>query len=217
MVLAAGGSRRMGSPKQLLPLAGRSLVARAVQAALACRCQRVFVVLGAHATQVSAALAGLEVEAVVNSDWSSGLSSSIRCGVRALMASHSRPTPRFDAALLVLADQPAVDPRLLDELIDAFDGSESGIVACEYASTLGAPVLFGSSYFEALCGLTGDAGAKSLLQGRGRELRRVAFEPDAIDVDTPADYQAAIAQVGEGLGEEVGEGPDDGNGEAVGD
>ena len=199
----------MGSPKLLLRLGGHSLVARAVQAALTSRCQSVFVVLGAGATQVSAEVAGLDVETLVNSDWSTGLASSIRCGVGALMAPRPQCAAGFDAALLVLADQPAVDARLLNELIDAFDDSETAVVACEYAGTLGAPVLFGSSHFEALCGLTGDAGAKSLLAGRGRELRRVAFEPAAIDIDTRADYEAARAQIGEGLGEGVGEGAEE--------
>jgi molybdenum cofactor cytidylyltransferase len=188
----------MGSPKQLLRLRGRSLVAWAVDAALASRAERVFAVVGAHEAEISAELADREVETVANSEWSSGLASSIRCGVRALRA---RGAPGFDAALLLLVDQPAVDARLLDRLIDAFDGSETGVVACEYAGGPGVPALFGSAHFDALCELRGDRGAKSLLVGRGRELRRIAFEPAAIDIDTPADYEAARARSGERAGD----------------
>ena len=191
----------MGSPKQLLRLGGRSLIARAVEAALACRCHKVFVVLGAAAADVSAELEGFDVEPLSNPDWSTGLASSIRCGLRAVMAPHEQSAAGFGAALLMLADQPAVDAWLLDELIDAFDGSEAGVVACEYAGTLGAPVLFGRRHFEALCGLKGDSGAKSLLAGRGLELRRIAFEPAAIDIDTPADYDALRSRAVAGDGD----------------
>jgi CTP:molybdopterin cytidylyltransferase MocA len=187
----------MGSPKQLLRVGGRSLVERAVRAARACRTHGVFVVLGAAEPEVAAELAGLDVELLSNPEWPSGLASSIRCGIQAVASARQADAGGFDAALLLLADQPEVGPELLDELIATFDESDAadaGIVACEYAGTLGAPAVFGRRHFALLCELSGDAGARSLLADCGPELRRVAFEPAAVDIDTPDDYASLIAR-----------------------
>ncbi len=194
VVLAAGGSLRMGSPKQLLQLDGESLVRRAVRTALASRCERVYVVVGAHAKAVTRELRDLPSDVIENPGWEDGLASSIRCGVTALEAAQ----PLADAALLTLADQPRVTPVVLDRLIDLFERerereSESrDLVACEYADTIGVPALFGRRYFDALRSLTGDRGARAVLNAEREHVARVAFAPAAIDVDTPADHAALV-------------------------
>jgi molybdenum cofactor cytidylyltransferase len=194
VVLAAGGSHRMGSPKQLLQLDGESLVRRAVRTALASRCDRVYVVVGAHASAVTRELRDLPSEVIENPGWEEGLASSIRCGVTALEAAQ----PLADAALLTLADQPRVTPVVLDRLIDLFERERErepesrDLVACEYADTIGVPALFGRRYFDALRSLTGDRGARAVLSAEREHVARVAFAPAAIDVDTPADHAALV-------------------------
>ena len=107
VVLAAGGSSRMGSPKQLLRIEGISLVRRVAETALASRCQGVYVVVGAEAGAVRREVSGLSLEVVDNPDWEMGLAGSIRVGVEAVQAAR----PEFDAAILAPVDQPRNPPR----------------------------------------------------------------------------------------------------------
>jgi molybdenum cofactor cytidylyltransferase len=185
----------MGEPKQLLAWRGRPLVAHAVAEALASRCRRVFVVLGANAAKVRAALAGLEAEEVVNAEWERGLASSIRRGVRAARDAETRDDVHWDALLLALADQPDVSSAVLDALIRRFPAAdENAIVACAYAGVAGVPALFGRAHFDALSALEGDVGAKRLLDAHADTVLHVAFEAGRLDVDTPSDYQALLAR-----------------------
>lgn len=183
----------MGRPKQLLAFQGRTLAARVTRAAIGSDCAAVFAVLGAAAGEVAAALEGLEVEHVVNPDWSDGLASSIRAGVLAVRS--SRFGVAFDGLMLLLADQPRVTSAGLDALIDRFravGGGPEAIVASSYAGTVGPPAIFGRAHWDALGALEGDMGAKSLLTGRGCEISTVPFALAAVDVDTPADYHALL-------------------------
>jgi molybdenum cofactor cytidylyltransferase len=176
----------MGSPKQLLRLGDETLIRRAVRTALASRCARVFVVVGAAAAAVSRDIADLPVETVVNASWGNGMATSIRAGVETVAAAH----PRLDAALLTLADQPAISVDILDRIIAAGEDAAAGLVACEYAGTLGAPALYARRHFDALRRLRGDRGGKFLLEAHRDTVVRVPFAPAAVDVDTPEDYEA---------------------------
>jgi molybdenum cofactor cytidylyltransferase len=186
VVLAAGGASRMGSPKQLLRVDGESLVRRATQAALSSRCAAVFVVVGAHAQTVLKEVDDLAVERVENRNWPEGLGASIRAGVEAVAATKE---PFFDAALLILTDQVHVTTALLDRLIAAIEASPAGLVACEYGGTMGSPAAFSRRYFDSLCRLHGDHGAKAVLLAHAEAVLRIPFPEGAIDVDTPADYE----------------------------
>ena len=188
VVLAAGGSSRMGSPKQLLRIDGITLVRRAAETALASRCQRVYVVVGAAAEAVRRELSELSLEVIENPDWEEGLAGSIRAGIEAVQAGR----PEFDAAILATVDQPWIDAALLDRLIEVFAGGEREMVACTYAETVGAPALFARRHFADLTRLSGDRGAKSVLQAREAEVARVPFPEGATDLDTPEDYQRFV-------------------------
>ena len=180
LLLAAGGSRRMGRPKQLLVWRGASLVRRAAETALASRCDELVVVLGAHASWVRAELVDLPLRTCVNPDWEEGMASSLRAGVEAL-------GDDAEAVLVLLADQPKVEAALLDRLIAAGETSGRGLVACSHGGAPGAPALFIRRYFEALRGLSGDRGARVLLEAH-RDDCSLVDEPLAVfDVDTPAD------------------------------
>lgn len=188
VLLAAGGSRRMGSPKQLLRIDGITLVRRAAEIALASRCQAVYLVVGAAAEALRQELSGLDLEVVENPGWETGLAGSIRVGIEAVRAAR----PELDAAILAPVDQPRLHTPLLDRLIEVFEGGERGIVACSYAGTVGAPALFARAHFPELTALRGDRGAKSLLEAHAAELAQVPFPDGATDLDTPEDFQRFI-------------------------
>jgi molybdenum cofactor cytidylyltransferase len=183
VLLAAGGSTRMGSPKQLIELDGSSLIRRSAEVASRARCERLFVVAGAHSEAIREELVGLQATVLVAENWREGLSQSIRCGVDAV---DRAADPRFDAILLVLADQPKVTSAHLDGLIDLYPACTAAMVATQYADTLGVPAVFGRRHFEALRSLEGDRGAKELLLA-APATGRVPFEPAALDIDTPDD------------------------------
>jgi molybdenum cofactor cytidylyltransferase len=192
IVLAAGGSTRMGSAKQILQFDGESLIRRATKTAVASQCEAVFVVVGAHANRVVPEIDDLPVLRVENAHWQSGMASSIRTGIDAVAAVQ----PPFDGVILVLADQPAVTSELLNQLLAASEKAPAGLVACEYAGTLGAPALFTRRHFAALRALSGDRGGKSLLTAHAEAVIRIPFAPAAIDLDTRDDYERALQQAG---------------------
>jgi molybdenum cofactor cytidylyltransferase len=188
LVLAAGGSSRMGSAKQLLEVDGRSLVRRATDAALQSRCASVRVVTGCEADRVAAEVVGTGALVVRNAAWRDGLSASIAAGVSAATAD-AQP----DGILVLLGDQPHVDSEVLDALLAAFSGEPDAIAACAYAGRVGVPAVFGGSWFAELRRLSGDRGARDLLQDVRNRVRVVAFEAAALDIDTPEDWASYLA------------------------
>lgn len=179
VVLAAGGSSRLGRPKQLLVLNGESLLRRVARIAVEAGFSPVVVVLGAVNEPCRRALEGLPVDVVENSRWHEGLGSSVAAGIGAMA--------QCDGALLLLCDQPALTVDALRRLADAFTGS--GIVASRYAGTTGTPVLFSSAHFTRLRTLTGDIGAKSLLRQFAREVTEIDMPEAALDIDSEEDWQ----------------------------
>lgn len=184
ILLAAGSSSRMGSPKQLLPYRGRPLLRHAVETALEAGLSPVIVVLGARAEEIQPALAGLDgVEVVVNPDWSQGMGTSIQTGLAALGS-------RASGAVLALADQPLVTPQTLRRLVDFHRENGHGIVAASYSGTVGVPVFFARSAFPALMALSPDQGCKGVILAHGSSAAHIDCPEAAVDVDTAEDYAA---------------------------
>ena len=185
IILAAGSSTRLGQPKQKLFYKGKSLLKHAVDEGLASRCYPVLVVLGANEGEVRAEIDSNEVQSVLNKDWENGMSSSIKCGINALVKSN----PDVSEVILMLCDQPFVDAEILNKLITQKQLSGKAIAACTYDNTLGTPVLFDRIFFSQLLCLEGQQGAKKLIFNNKDQVVSIPFPFGNIDIDTMEDYE----------------------------
>jgi molybdenum cofactor cytidylyltransferase len=187
VVLAAGGSTRMGQPKQLMLLGERPMVRRVTEAVCNAGLSQVVVVVGAHAERVKQALIGLPADIVVNEAWAKGISTSLRAGLQALR-------PEIQAAFVVLADQPALTAALLRQLVDHYRTTGAPIVAPFFKEQRGNPVLFTRSLFPELLTLEGDQGGRTLLVQHSEQVEHLELNDPAVilDVDTAQDYEKAI-------------------------
>lgn len=185
VILAAGGSSRLGQPKQLLSFQGESLLRRAVRSALEAGCMCVTVVTGDARDRIEIELRGTSAVTVENLEWQRGIGTSVRCGLRHLLSSR----PEIDAVILLACDQPFLDTDVITSLVARHEDSGKPIVASSYAGTLGIPALFHRSCFESLLALPDDSGAKMLIESRSGDVAHVEFEKGALDIDTPHDFE----------------------------
>ena len=190
IVLAAGASTRMGRPKQTLSYRGQSLLRRAALAAIGAGCRPVVVVTGANAEPSRRELEGLDVREVFNPLWETGMASSIRAGVEALVGADAD----VGAAVLLLCDQPHVTADVISRLIDARRADGSPLVASAYGGSFGAPALFGRAFFAELTRLEGGAGAKQVIKRHAAGAHLLPFPSGEVDVDTPDDLSRLTAQ-----------------------
>ena len=191
IVLAAGGSARMGQPKQLLPIDDRPMVRYVAEIVVATGLDQVIVVTGAHAGAVEAALAGLPVEFARNESWSGGMSSSMRTGLRALRS-------EVQAVLMVLGDQPGLTSALLQSLVARYRATRALIVAPVYRGQRGNPVLFDRVLFPELLAVQGDRGGRALVIRYTDRVEQVEVDNPAVimDVDSPQDYDGLLGATG---------------------
>jgi CTP:molybdopterin cytidylyltransferase MocA len=182
IVLAAGASKRLGRPKQLVEIGGEPLLVRVVRAVLATAPRECVVVLDESAP-FDAVLVALDARIVRISDAATGMAASLRAGVAALDA-------ECDGALIVVTDQPALDARHLHSLCIAWRAAPAFAIASAYAGTIGVPALLPRSWFDAVAALSGDVGARELLRSRP-DVIAIAAPDLARDIDTPDDVTRA--------------------------
>jgi molybdenum cofactor cytidylyltransferase len=188
LILAAGSSTRMGTPKQLLTIQGKSLIRRLGEVAIASQAHPVVVVLGAYAEQIQPELCDLPIHVIHNAHWSDGMSTSIRCGIQFLETLPMQLT----AVILTVCDQPFLSTAVIDQLLAAYHAGDRAIIASEYMQTVGVPALFSRPFFPILSALNGTEGAKKVIRNYDEQVYRIPFPEGAIDLDTPEDYAAYL-------------------------
>jgi molybdenum cofactor cytidylyltransferase len=180
ILLAAGGSSRLGHPKQLLDIEGEALVVRQARLLLGVKPACVVVVTGAMNEEIEARLQSLSVSCVHNPEWELGMGASLARGIGAM-------PERVRAALVLLCDQWKVNAESLESLVDAWAESPQCAVVADDGDAIGPPAILPRSMFERLSRLEGDTGAKRILKRWKGEVRTVAMPEAAPDIDEPGD------------------------------
>ena len=184
IILAAGPSSRLGRPKQLVEVDGRSLIERALDAANGAGYEPVLIVIGANHRQIVARIQKSGAEIVRNVDWKQGLGSSIRAGIEQLLKEY----PQTSAVLLTVCDQPLVRAQHLRRLINFRRETGRPIVCSRYAKTVGVPAIFGREFFGELMQL-GEHGAKQLLLSHPDQSAQITLPEAELDIDEEADLE----------------------------
>jgi molybdenum cofactor cytidylyltransferase len=188
VILAAGASRRMGRPKQLLPYGDRTVLQSVVDTLTASPLEGVLVVLGHRAGAIRRTLSGRPVDTCVNPEPDRGMLSSVRVGLESL-------PPGTNAMLLALADQPRISIGVVSRIRQAYQSSGKGIVVPTHAGKRGHPTLIDlDTYGDAIRALDGSAGLKPLVRGHPEDTLELELPDQGIlaDLDTPEDYRKAL-------------------------
>jgi molybdenum cofactor cytidylyltransferase len=182
VLLAAGGSSRLGRPKQLLKFEGESLLRRAARTLAVSVYFPIVVVLGAESDASAAEVEGLPLYRVVNDIWQDGMSSSIRTGLGKLLEIE----PHVDGVLIALCDQPRVTAEMLNEFAARFSSTHAPVIAASYNDVAGVPAFFSRELFDQLQNLEGDKGARDLIRRRS-DVLTIDLPAAAFDIDTGSD------------------------------
>ena len=188
VVLSAGASTRMGSPKALLPVEGVPFIERIVRALERADVDKTLVVLGYNADAMREAIAYLGVDTVVNPDYARGQLSSLQTAIRAL---HGEAV---EAILVHLVDHPFIESEVVNRMIGAFRAQAKLIVVPRFAGRRGHPVLFSSKLFPEFLAASLETGAKPVVRGHPEETLELETGEEGIliDIDTPAEYRKHV-------------------------
>lgn len=187
VVLAAGASKRLGQPKQLLEIDGETLLHRVVRFAALSEPAEIIVVLANGAIKIREAIDDLECQIVTCVEADRGISASLRFGLAAL-------NPNCAGALVVLVDQPKLDAAHLCALRDRWRLTPQHAVASRYAETLGVPALLPRSWFAELMQTRADQGARELLRQHAAHVYAIDAPQLAFDLDSLSDLERWRAQ-----------------------
>lgn len=188
IILTAGNSSRLGQPKQLLKYKGNTLLRNTITQVKLVPNSIIVVVTGAYKQQIVEELAFAEVNVVDNPHWQDGMASSISAGLSKLRVL----SPNIETCIFTVCDQPYLSAEIFTRMLALHSECKKGIVASAYADTLGVPMLFNRKYFDVLVNLTGQDGAKKLLQNYKEDVMSVPFKNGHIDIDTIDDYKKLI-------------------------
>jgi len=188
IVLAAGRSRRMGVQKLLLPFGSKTVIAHIVDQLTASSVDEVHVVVGCHGKRVSRDLSSRPVSIVNNSNYKSGMLSSVRCGLHAI-------TRQCRAVLVVLGDQPSVTTKLIDQMLQTFDPTEKQILVPLYQGKRGHPIIFSAAYRKEILTHYDNVGLRGLLYAHKENIFELSVTASGVlsDMDYPQDYQRELA------------------------
>ena len=183
LILAAGNSSRLRSPKQLIEFEGQTLIERITETALSISGE-VLIVLGGNSELILPKLERFNnvISTIYNPDWKEGMGTSIRIGVEKL-------AENSDLIIILLSDQPFISKVLLQNMLQIYAKTQNSIVSCVYSNTLGVPILFDKSVFPELLKLNGDKGAKSFLHLYKDRISTIDFPEGIVDIDTLEDVE----------------------------
>lgn len=188
IILGAGASSRMGEPKQLLSWKKETLVDRAIGQAIGLATGPVVLVLGANAKLIESSLSPGDYRIAQNENWKTGMGSSIVCGLQSLL-----DTPgQLDGVLITLVDQPLITTSDLKKIIEKFKKDSPPLVAAFYEHTLGVPTLFSADLFPELLTLSGQKGAKAIINKYRESLAKLDLPAAKVDLDTPQEWQTFL-------------------------
>jgi molybdenum cofactor cytidylyltransferase len=187
VILAAGGSSRLGRPKQLLDLFGEPLLRHVVRNAVASHLSEVILVLGHQSNEIATAIGDWGQRVVVNPKYLDGQSTSLQVGL-------SEVNPAASAVMFLLGDQPQVSPEIINTVIAHFLETNASIVMPTYGGIPANPVLFSAGLFSELATASGDEGARSIIKRHRSEIERVpvSLQTPPQDVDIEEDYEALL-------------------------
>ncbi|MFQ5902896.1 MAG: NTP transferase domain-containing protein [Candidatus Binatia bacterium] len=190
IVLSAGESRRMGSPKALLPIGERPFAERIVTVLKATKVGKIVVVLGHNAEEIASKIVHLPITVVINKDYAKGQLSSLVVAIRSLEAEE------VDGALVHLVDHPFLSPALVNHMIDRFYESKKLIVIPRHKGQRGHPVVFSSRLFPELLSTPLDQGAKAVVHAHRDETLEIETDEAGvtIDIDTPEEYRQHVGR-----------------------
>lgn len=189
LVLAAGESSRLGEPKQLLKWGNVNLLEHTLHQLKTVDVSTRYVVLGAHAAKIKSEVDFNSFECLEYKDWSQGMGSTLSYALAEM------PLEKLDGLLILLCDQPGINDKYLDEMLTVFVTSTKGMVATQYANTIGVPLLVSKKYFDALKGLQGERGAKKIIQEHLDDVVVIPNELGALDIDTQDVYRMVVSQL----------------------
>lgn len=195
VILAAGASSRMGVPKQLLHIDGKSLIKRITEMVMDAPCYPVVVVLGANRDMIRKELAGMPITIIDNPQWEKGMSGSIKMG----LAGSYMTFKELESIIFLTADMPLVSVDLIKKMISKAEEVSAkindvpDIVACNYGGQMGIPVLFRRKLFNDLLELSGDNGAKKIILANKERTVTVDFPEGKIDLDTMEEYRSFLS------------------------
>jgi len=188
VILAAGASSRFGTPKQLIPFNGKTLLQHVIDEAGNAEPAAIVVVTGANTDEIASSLSDDNFNLVFNEEWAKGMASGIVAGVHAII----RLNNSIEKIIIAVCDQPFVNAALFKQLNQVQQETGKPIVASTYANTIGTPVLFSRRYFDQLLSLEGDTGAKKLLKEYSGDVATVDFPKGVVDIDTQDDLDRLL-------------------------
>jgi CTP:molybdopterin cytidylyltransferase MocA len=187
-ILAAGESRRMGTPKALIPYRGRTFVEHLLEVTRHPRVSVTRIVLGAGASEMREKLSGQEAAIVVNPNWDSGQLSSIHAAIRSL------PEGTTEGLILCPVDHPVVSAKLVSELIDTFDASRKLIILPTFKGQRGHPVIFHATLYEELLSARPEIGARQVVWAHADDVAEVPTDEEGVtlNLNDPATLKKAL-------------------------
>jgi molybdenum cofactor cytidylyltransferase len=189
IILSAGESKRMGTPKQLLPWGSTFILQQVIDNAAASHLEQIILVLGCRAGEIADQInVSPKTRVVINNDYREGMSSSVKCGIKKAPVGAA-------AFMLLLGDQPFIVPAIINRVLDEYQKNKYGIVIPVYNGKRGHPVIFDAKYKAELLAIA-DRGAKAVVNNHLYDILEVPLEVPEIltDIDTPQDYRKAKAQ-----------------------